>query len=96
MTRTEFEAACRREGYEIGEGEIQAHTRREPHTHDFDARLFIVEGSLTLVRGQDRSTYGPGESCAVPAGTMHAEHTEADGARLVYGRRATSRAPKAH
>ena len=92
MTRAEFEAACLREGYAVGEGEIQAHVRRQPHAHDFDARLFVVDGSLTLVRGEDRVTYGPGEVCAVPAGTVHAEHTEADGARLVYGRRTAARA----
>ena len=94
MTRTEFEADCRRDGYEVGEGEIQAHVRRPPHAHDFDARLFVVEGSLTLVRGQDRVTYGPGETCAVPAGTEHAEHTDADGARLVYGRRGRAHPPR--
>jgi len=96
MTRAEFEAACLRDGYEIGEGEIQAHVRREPHAHDFDARLFVREGSLILVRGHERTTYGPGEVCAVPAGTQHAEHTEADGVRLVYGRRAATSANKAH
>ena len=88
MTRTEFEAAVRQEGYEVQEGEIKPHVHRELHAHDFDARLFVVDGSLTLVRGENRVTYGPGEVCAVPAGTVHAEHTEADGARLVYGRRA--------
>jgi hypothetical protein len=92
MTRAEFEAACLREGYEVGEGEIQAHVRRQPHAHDFDARLFVVDGSLPRVRGEDRVTYGPGEVCAVPAGTGPAEHTEADGARLVYGRRTVARA----
>ena len=88
MTRIEFEAECRGDGYEVSEGEIQAHVRRQPHSHDFDARLFVVDGALTLVRGEDRVTYGSGEVCAVPAGTVHAEHTEADGVRLVYGRRA--------
>jgi quercetin dioxygenase-like cupin family protein len=96
MTRAEFEAACRREGYEIGEGEIQPHVRRQPHAHDFDARLFVVDGSLTLLRGEDRVMFGPGEVCSVPAGTVHAEQTEADGVRLVYGRRATAGAKPAH
>jgi quercetin dioxygenase-like cupin family protein len=91
MTRAEFQAACLREGYEIGEGEIQPHVRRQPHAHEFDARLFVADGSLTLVRGEDRVTYGPGEVCVVPAGTVHAEHTEADGVRLVYGRRGAAR-----
>jgi hypothetical protein len=85
MTRAEFEAACLREGYEVGEGEIQAHVRRQPHAHDFDARLFVVDGSLTLVRGEDRVTYGPGEVCAVPAvhrarGAVHGRMARAPGA----------------
>jgi len=88
MTRIEFEAECRRDGYEVGEDEIEAHVRRQSHAHDFDARLFILDGALTLVRGEERVTYGPGEVCAVSAGTVHSEHTGADGARLVYGRRA--------
>ena len=55
--------------------------------HDFDARLFVLEGSITLVFGADRCTFGPGDSCNVPAGTMHEEHTEADGVRYMAGRR---------
>jgi len=88
MTRAEFEADLRREGYEIREGEIQPNVHREAHAHGFDARLFVLDGSITLVFGKDRVAYGPGDSCSVPAGTMHEEHTEADGVRYVSGRRA--------
>ena len=87
MTRTEFEAELLREGYEIREGGIDPHVHREAHAHGFDARVFVLGGSITLVFGQDRVTYGPGDSCSVPAGTMHEEHTEADGVRYVSGRR---------
>ena len=87
MTRTEFEAELVREGYEIHEGEIKPHVHREAHAHEFDARVLVLDGSLTLVFGTDRVTYGPGNSCSVPAGTMHAEHTDAVGVRYVYGRR---------
>ena len=87
MTRAEFEAAVRREGYEVAEGEIKPHVHRELHAHDFDARLFVLTGSVTLAFESDRVTYGPGDSCSVPAGTRHAEHTEADGVRYVFGRR---------
>ncbi len=85
MTRAEFEADLRREGYEIHEGEIQPHTHRQLHAHDHDTRLFVLDGHFTLALGQDRVTYGPGESWIVPAGTVHAEHTEADGVRYLYG-----------
>ena len=87
MDRAEFEASLRQEGYEVREGEIELHRYREPHAHDFDARILVLDGSMTLVFGTERVTYSPGDACNVPAGTMHEEHTEADGARYVAGRR---------
>src|SRR5262249_49534667 len=84
MTRAEFESELRREGYEVREGEIEANTHREAHAHGFDARVFVLDGSITLVFGEDRFTYGPGDSCSVPAGTMHEEHTDADGVRYIF------------
>ena len=90
MTRAEFEAVLRDEGYEVSEGEIQPNVHRDAHAHGFDARVFVLDGSITLVFGEDRVTYGPGDSCSVPAGTMHEEHTEAGGVRYVAGRRSAS------
>jgi uncharacterized cupin superfamily protein len=58
---------------------------RGSHAHEFDAPLFVLEGSITLVFGADRRAYRPGASCNVPAG-MHEEHTEADGVRYLAGR----------
>ena len=90
MTRAEFEAELARDGYEARETEIKPDVHREPHAHDFDARVFVLDGSITLAFGTDRVTYGPGDSCMVPAGTVHAEHTEASGVRLLSGRRPPS------
>jgi mannose-6-phosphate isomerase-like protein (cupin superfamily) len=90
MTRAQFEAELLREGYEVREGEIKPNLHREAHAHEFDARLFVLDGSITLVFGKDRVAYGPGDSCSVPAGTPHEEHTDADGVRYVSGRRSAS------
>jgi quercetin dioxygenase-like cupin family protein len=90
MNKAEFEADLLREGYEVREGGMEPNVHREAHAHGFDARVFVLDGSITLVFGDDRHTYGPGDSCAVPAGTMHEEHTEADGVRYVAGRRSTA------
>jgi mannose-6-phosphate isomerase-like protein (cupin superfamily) len=92
MNSTEFETELRREGYEVRESEIKPNVHREPYAHGFDARLFMLDGSLTLVFGDQRCTYGPGDSCSVPAGTMHEEHTEADGLRYLAGRRSAAHA----
>jgi quercetin dioxygenase-like cupin family protein len=90
MTRGEFEVELRREGYEIHEGEIKPNEHRPAHAHGWDARVLVLDGSITLVFGADRITYRPGDSCSVPAGTVHEEHTEADGVRYVSGRRSAS------
>jgi quercetin dioxygenase-like cupin family protein len=87
MDRAEFEADLRREGYELREGAIEPNVHRGFHAHEFDARLFVLEGSITLVVGADRRSYRPGDTCNVLAGTMHEEHTEADGVRYLAGRR---------
>ena len=90
MDRAEFEAELQREGYEVREGEIKPNEHREAHAHGFDARLFVLDGSITLVFGDNRCAYGPGDTCKVPAGTMHEEHTGADGVRYLAGRRSAS------
>lgn len=95
MNRADFEADLRRDGYEFREGEIKPNEHRATHAHGFDARLFILDGSITLVFGDDRRTYGPGDSCDVPAGTMHEECTEANGVRYLAGRRSAAQASAA-
>lgn len=90
MDRAEFEADARREGYEIREGEIKPNEHRPEHAHGWDARLFILDGALTLVRGGGSETFGPGQSCSVAAGTLHEEHTAADGVRYLAARRAAA------
>ena len=92
MTRAEFEAELLREGYELREGDIKPNVHRDAHAHEFDARVLVLDGSITLVFGTERVTYRPGDSCSIPAGTMHEEHTEADGVRYLSGRRSASQA----
>jgi mannose-6-phosphate isomerase-like protein (cupin superfamily) len=87
MNRAEFEADARREGFDIHEGEIKPDVHRESHVHNWDARLFVLDGHLTLVRGNGRETFGPGDSCSLSANTPHEEHTEADGVRYLAARR---------
>lgn len=90
MDRTAFEAAALRDGYQIRESAIEPNVHRDLHAHGFDARLFVLDGHLTLVRGGQRQTFGAGDSCEVPAGEAHEEHTEADGVRYVAARRSAA------
>ena len=72
-----FEAAAR----DYGSGAT------EPHQHDYDVCLYIVEGEFRL-REVERSivhSFGPGDKVLVDRGTTHAE--EHGPLRMIVGRR---------
>ena len=58
MNRAEFEADLVREGYEVRQGGIEPNVHRPSHTHDFDARVMVLEGAITLVFGEERCVSG--------------------------------------
>lgn len=61
--------------------------KTEPHRHDYDICLHILEGEFRLGLPADNvvHSYGPGDRLFVPAGTLHFEdHGEL---RMVVGRR---------
>jgi len=49
--------------------------RSEPHWHDFDAKIFVVTGELSLTEVDTGIVHqcGPGALVEVDAGTMHVE-----------------------
>ena len=89
MDRAAWEAALAEDGYA---GPLDR--RMEPgqsapeHTHPFDARLLILEGSFLLTQDGETHSFGPGEACEVPAGVPHAEAVGPEGATYLVGRRA--------
>ena len=86
-----FRAALARDGYEPFERSWPAPAAGSPpgemHTHEFDARLLILEGAFTVTLGGTPITFRPGEICDVPAGTVHAVDVGPEGTRYVAGRR---------
>lgn len=88
MNATEFAAILRAEGF------AEAIHRRLPagkgvpdHAHEFDAKVLVTAGALTLTRDGVASTYRPGDLFAVPAGCRHAELAGAEGVEYLAGRR---------
>lgn len=91
MTDQEFIASCQSDGYaEIERKRQPANFTSQMHTHPFDARVFVVEGLMTLGRRGAVETFVPGSYCDVPAGETHAEGWGPDGASVVVGRRHTT------
>ncbi|NKE47389.1 cupin domain-containing protein [Roseomonas frigidaquae] len=88
MDRTAFEAALPRAGFTESVGQdLPAGDTTPEHSHNFDARLLILSGSLILESGGTRRSYGPGEVFEVPRDTPHAEIAGATGVSYIAGRR---------
>jgi hypothetical protein len=70
-------------------GEIKEYTRghTEPHAHDYDVRLFVLEGEIRLTDVQADVVHacGPGTQAYVVAGASHTE--DYDMLKMIVARR---------
>ena len=87
MNQSEFEADLQRQGYQVFYGGLQAGVVNPDHTHDWDARVMVIDGQITLTRGGKAETFCVGDSCAVAAGEVHAERVGPQGVAYIAGRR---------
>lgn len=88
MTEIDFLAMLNRDGF--GEQErrkIPAGLANADHVHDWDARLLVLEGQLTVAFADGAKTFSPGEYCEVPAGVVHHEIYADGGTEVFIGRR---------
>ena len=87
MDRLAFEADLRHEGYRVVNGSLRPNLIDPDHIHDFDARIMVLGGQITITRDGKPETFRAGDSCAVPAGCTHAEQVGPEGVAYVSGRR---------
>jgi quercetin dioxygenase-like cupin family protein len=87
MDRTTFEAELHRDGYQVAVNTMQPGAINPEHQHDFDARLLVVDGEMTIVVGDERSTYNVGDTFSMTHGCRHSEQAGPAGATYVAGRR---------
>ena len=88
MTETEFIAMLNHEGFKEQERRKMAGgMSNTDHTHDWDARLLILAGELTVSFPDGAKTFRPGEHCLVPAGVVHHEIYGDGGSEVYIGRR---------
>lgn len=76
MTREGFAAAVK----------DYASERTEPHRHEYDVSLYVIEGEFTIIEPDGAIHHiGPGDRAFVGRGTAHAEDHGA--LRMIVGRR---------
>src|ERR1700742_2795603 len=66
LTREAFESDLRREGFEVIHGGQKPCFSEELHAHDFDARIMVLSGEITIARDGNCVTFKAGESCEIP------------------------------
>jgi len=87
MNREEFEADLLREGYQVFYSGMRANEVLPEHGHDWDARVMVIGGEITLTRDGKAETFRTGDSCSVPANYPHAEQVGPQGVAFIAGRR---------
>lgn len=88
MDRKTFEAELQAQGYaETVDRRMEPNAINPEHAHEFDARLLVLEGAMTIASEGRERTYRVGDTFSMTAGCRHAEHAGADGARYLAGRR---------
>ena len=91
MNEPDFRQACVDEGY--GEAEpltCEPNHSNDMHEHEFSAYLFVQKGAFTVITETGEKTHGPGDTCKVSAGTLHAERVGSKGASVLVGRKAAA------
>lgn len=87
MDRQTFEAELVRDGYEVVENGMRPGTFNPDHEHPFDARLFVLDGEITVAFDGESKTCRAGDSFALAAFVTHSETVGPDGVSYVAGRR---------
>ncbi|MFO1081994.1 MAG: cupin domain-containing protein [Reyranellaceae bacterium] len=86
LTRESFESDLRREGFEVIHGGQKAGFSEDLHAHDFDARIMVLGGEITLVCDNKAVTYRAGDCCEIPAGLQHTAQVGPEGVAYVVGK----------
>jgi quercetin dioxygenase-like cupin family protein len=88
MEQAVFESELREQGYgEVVDRRMEPNRLNPEHAHEFDARLLVLEGAMTIVAEGNERTYRAGETFTMAAGCRHSERSGPDGARYLAGRR---------
>ena len=85
MDKSQFDADLRSDGFRVLNSSLKPNQLVPNHCHDFDARVLVLGGEITITRDNAPVTFRTGQCFEVPAGFMHAEHVGPEGVALLAG-----------
>jgi mannose-6-phosphate isomerase-like protein (cupin superfamily) len=86
LTREAFESDLRREGFEVIHGGQKPDFAEEMHAHDFDARIMVLGGEITIARDGKIETFKAGDCCEIPEACQHTAKVGPEGVAYIVGK----------
>jgi quercetin dioxygenase-like cupin family protein len=86
LTREAFESDLRREGFEVVHGGQNPGFTEDLHAHDFDARIMVLGGEITVNRENKADTFRAGDHCEILAGCQHSAKVGPEGVAYIVGK----------
>jgi quercetin dioxygenase-like cupin family protein len=75
------------EGFTVFRWRDEAGASYEPHSHEHDESLWVVDGELVFGAGGRDYRLRPGDRLMLPRGTVHTARSGAEGATYLIGER---------
>jgi mannose-6-phosphate isomerase-like protein (cupin superfamily) len=70
MDQTQFEADLQRDGFRMVYASLKPNLKDPNHCHDFNARLLVLSGEITIARDNASENFRAGQCLDVPGGCM--------------------------
>ena len=86
LTREAFESDLRREGFDVVNGGQQPNFTEDLHAHDFDAKIMVLSGEITVTRDGKSDVFHPGDHCEISAGCQHTTRVGSEGVAYIVGK----------
>lgn len=88
MERMAFETELHQQGYAVVvDRRMEPNAVNLEHTHEFDARLLVLDGTMTVTAAGTERTYNAGDTFTMSADCRHSERSGSMGVRYLAGRR---------
>jgi quercetin dioxygenase-like cupin family protein len=86
LTREAFESDLRREGFEVIHGGQKPDFTEDLHAHDFDVRIMVLGGEITVTRDGRSDVFHVGDHCEIPEGCQHTVKVGSEGVAYLVGK----------
>ena len=94
MDRLAFEAELRRESYRVVNSSLKPNMCMGDHVHDFDDKLRVLGGEITIGRDGKIVTFKAGDCCEIPEACQHTAKVGPEGVAYIVGK--ANRRPSAN